>query len=90
MGRLKADEIERIEARANRGERWLLVAVGFMIAGLVSLAAGAPYVVHVLMLCASLAAAAVSARDLVPVYRGIIRWRRWRKDDEDGDRRHGG
>jgi len=82
MGRLKADEIEKIEQRANRGERWLLVAVGVMVAGLVCLAAGAPYVVDVFVLCASLAAAAVSARDLVPVYRGIVRWRRWRKDSE--------
>ena len=82
MARIPADEIKRIEDRANRGERWLFIAVGIMVAGLACLAAGAPYVVDLLVLCASLAAAAVSARDLVPVYRGILRWRRWRKDDD--------
>jgi len=83
MARIPANEIERIQARANHGERWLMVAGGLMVAGLFCLAVGAPYVVDVLVLCASLAAAAVSARDLVPVYRGVVRWRRWRKDDDD-------
>ena len=82
MGTIHSEEIERIERLSHRGERWLLIAGGLMIAGLVCLAIGAPYVVEVLVLCAGLAAAAVSARDLVPVYRGILRWRRWRKDDD--------
>ena len=82
MARIPSDEIERIERLANHGERWLMVAVGLMVAGLVCLAAGAPYVVDVFVLCAALAAATMSARDLVPVYRGIVRWRRWGKDDD--------
>lgn len=79
MGTIRTDELERIERLADRGERWLLVSGGLMVAGLLCLAAGAPVFVPVLVLCSALAAAAMSARDLVPVYRGIIRlWRQRR------------
>jgi hypothetical protein len=83
MARLTPDEIEKLEAHADRGQRWLFIAGGFMLAGLISLAAGAPYNVSLFLLSSVFGAIAISARDLAPVYRNIIRMHRWRKDDED-------
>jgi hypothetical protein len=83
MARLTPDEIDKLEAHADRGQRWLFIAGGLMLASLVSLAAGAPYNVSLFLLSSVFGAIAISARDLAPVYRNIIRTYRWRKSDED-------
>jgi hypothetical protein len=84
MARLTPDEIEKLEAHADRGQRWLFIAGGCMLASLVSLAAGAPYNISLFLLSSVFGAIAISARDLVPVYKNIIRMRRWNRRDDDG------
>jgi hypothetical protein len=86
MARLTPDEIEKLEAHADRGQRWLFIAGGLMLASLVSLAAGAPYNVSLLLLSSVFGAIAISARDLAPVYRNIIRMHRWNRRDDDDPR----
>lgn len=84
MARLTPDDVERFEAHERRGLRWFGVALGFMVAGIFSLAAGAPYNVSLFLLSSVFGAAAMSAKELVPTFRELHRLRRARKPEDDG------
>ena len=84
MKKTRAEQLEEIEARQGRALWWLTAGFGFFVAAIVSLAAGVPGVVSLLLIAAGFAAGGVAARDLVPVFGRIRRlWRR--RQEEDGE-----
>jgi hypothetical protein len=84
MGRYRFTPTDALEAKLHRGERWLLVTVGLLIAGLGGLVAGLPWRLAAFVLACGWVSATVAGGYLVPAFRATSGLHRARKR-EDGD-----